>query len=255
MDNILIKRVINNECNICKSSDIAANVHNISNKLYELTLNRNALVLCEVCLNTLSSIISQQSLNEADMVFVKQNGTLIQISDLKEEEPAIYRLLGDIFENDNTYINSNVDKNIEEVIRSLTALETKILILYYVEQHNFEQIALLTDISKAKVSESLYIIKERLKRPHNKNILINGVTVANNYNPYKQMTVEEFNEKYVKSVALLNIFRRNNINTVDDIINKSKKEIKKLRGLGNKKFLLLQKSLQKANLHLREEAS
>ncbi|MEE3427738.1 MAG: DNA-directed RNA polymerase subunit alpha C-terminal domain-containing protein [Ruminococcus sp.] len=255
MDNITIKRVINSKCSVCKSSDITANVHNISNKLYKLTLNHNAFVLCEVCLNTLSSIISQQSLDEADKIFVRQNGSLIQIVDLKDEEPAIYRLLVDIFENDNIYINSNVERNIEEVFRSLTTLESKILILFYAEQQNFEQIALLTDVSKTKVSESLYIIKNRLKSPRNKNILVNGVTVTNSYNPYKQMTVEEFNEKYVNSAALLNILRRTNINTVDDILSKSKKEIKKIRGLGNKRFSLLQNGLRKANLHLREEAS
>lgn len=253
MDKIILKRIKDKLCDICSLSDHSDNSLD-KVKLYELKINHNDVILCNKCIEVLASTISNQSIKTADDEFLYITGENIKIIDLKNEEPGIYKFFCDVFENDNTLINSNYKRNIHEVFRCLTSKELKVMMLYYKNNLNYGEISQSLSIDPIKAREILYKGLYRIKEGKRyKNILLNGIKENEiTENQTCRMTIEEFNEEYAHSVYLLNALRRNGFFTVSEIIEKKENELRRIRGIGAKNIETLKKALLKANLKLRE---
>lgn len=247
--NIIIKRVKDNQCNICFSSDVINNNNRNRIKLYEIYFNHNVVVLCNDCLFEMREVISNKSLKNIDNIYDYENGKTIKISDLKSTEPSIYNLLFDIFGgDDNKYINYDVENNIKEAFKSLTIQESKFIIMKYKERYTYEKIALLNNTNQSKVSETILRSISRLRNKRNTNIFLYGIT---DNNDSQNITIEEFDERFTHSTALLNCLRRAGFDTIYDVIEHSETELKLIKRVGPKTIHILKRGLKKANLSLK----
>lgn len=181
------------------------------------------------------------------------------------------------------YIEKHFEENFEYLLSRafLTPREKTVLEGYYVKGYTLEAIGLQFGVTRERIRQILNKAIRRMKHPSRLDVLKYGKELIEEQDDIEELTrqlkrkkrfLEQMNveldenikkiigevsfSKPIKeldlSIRSLNCLRRADINTLDDLLNKTEEDMMKVRNLGRKSLKEIIKVLDDMDLHLKD---